>query len=364
MKICTKCKKEYPDDMVFCSYCGISLQPKIEERVCSACGKVVHADNLRFCPYCGHSFTSPSPKTNAPNSTKIPLPPSVNIKKNYVKMQPLNQEKKSATTPLESDVQRNVCPSCHSVIYAKNLSSCPYCGEKIDFSNKANTTINAKPRDNGNNHSTQESVCPSCGKLIHAKNLNSCPYCGKSLKDNSMDNNGQPTVNANKPLPPTVNIKKNYVKMQPLNQEEKPSTNETSKSVTNKPTNTVDSDNTNSTGSKTKSIGSLLMSFLSIVGFLLVLALSKACGRALVRDTTPQQKGFFIGAALAGVVSGIIPAFVAYKYCKFDNPFNAVWAIFILQIIISFLCANGIIPLGSIPIGIILAILLYLFNKK
>lgn len=58
MKMCAKCHAEYPDDMAFCSYCGTPLQPKIEERVCPACGKTVHADNLRFCPYCGYSFTS------------------------------------------------------------------------------------------------------------------------------------------------------------------------------------------------------------------------------------------------------------------------------------------------------------------
>ena len=211
MKICTKCKKEYTDDMAFCPYCGISLQPKIEERVCSACGKVVHADNVRFCPYCGHSFTSP--ETNAPSSTKVPLPPSVNIKKNYVKMQPLNQGKKPTTTPLESDVPRSICPSCKSVIYAKNLNTCPYCGEKLGSSKTPPQVTNGKPIIN---QSVQGNVCPACGKVIHAKNLNSCPYCGKSLNDGSSNNNNHTPASVAKPLPPDVNIKKNYVKMQPL----------------------------------------------------------------------------------------------------------------------------------------------------
>ena len=58
MKICVKCKTEYPDDMTFCSYCGTPLQTKAQDFVCQACGKVIHADNLRFCPYCGQRFDS------------------------------------------------------------------------------------------------------------------------------------------------------------------------------------------------------------------------------------------------------------------------------------------------------------------
>lgn len=94
------------------------------------------------------------------------------------------------------------------------------------------------------------------------------------------------------------------------------------------------------------------------------MGLSKACGKILYHGTTGYQKGFFIGVVFAGIVGGIIPALVAYKCCKFDSPSTAVWSIFILQIIVSFLSAYQIVPIGSIPIGIILAILLYLFNKK
>ena len=143
MKVCAKCQAEYPDDMAFCSYCGTPLQPKIQETVCPACGKAVHAANLRFCPYCGYSFTSS--ETKKVSNTKPPLPPEVSIKKNYVKMQPLNQEKKPDTTPLQSDVPRNICPNCKSVIYAKNLTTCPYCGEKLDSSKTSPQVTNGKP---------------------------------------------------------------------------------------------------------------------------------------------------------------------------------------------------------------------------
>lgn len=229
MKMCAKCHAEYPDDMAFCSYCGTPLQPKIEERVCPACGKTVHADNLRFCPYCGYSFTSL--ETKKPSNTKPPLPPDVNIKKNYVKMQPLNQENK-------------------------------------------------------------------------------------------------------------------------------PSINEANKSVS-----TTESNESNS-GNSESSSGGFLKSALTIIGVIFLMGFSKACGRILYHGTTGSQKGFFIGVVFAGIVGGIIPAIVANKYCKFDNPSTAVWLIFILQIIVSFLSAYQIVPIGSIPIGIILAILLYLFNKK
>ena len=306
MKMCAKCHAEYPDDMAFCSYCGTPLQPKIEERVCPACGKTVHADNLRFCPYCGYSFTSL--ETKKPSNTKPPLPPDVNIKKNYVKMQPLNQEKKPTKTPLQANAQRN--------------------------------------------------VCPACGKIIHANNINSCPYCGKSLKENSMGNSNQASLNVNNPLPSNVNIKKNYVKMQPLNQENKPSINEANKSFS-----TTESNESNS-GNSESSSGGFLKSALTIIGVIFLMGFSKACGRILYHGTTGSQKGFFIGVVFAGIVGGIIPAIVANKYCKFDNPSTAVWLIFILQIIVSFLSAYQIVPIGSIPIGIILAILLYLFNKK
>lgn len=58
MKVCIKCKAEYPDDMAFCSYCGIPLQAKAQEHVCPTCGKVMRGENLYFCPYCGQRFNA------------------------------------------------------------------------------------------------------------------------------------------------------------------------------------------------------------------------------------------------------------------------------------------------------------------
>ena len=56
MKICNKCKTEYPDDRAFCTRCGTTLQPK--ERICPACGKALDKDTLQFCPYCGNELAS------------------------------------------------------------------------------------------------------------------------------------------------------------------------------------------------------------------------------------------------------------------------------------------------------------------
>ena len=199
-----------------------------------------------------------------------------------------------------------ICTKCQAE-YPDDMAFCPRCGTQL------------QPK-------AQEYSCPTCGKILGKIIPHFCPYCGQELASNN--------------------------------------TSYTSSHANNKPINTTVSDNSNSDESEKSTPGSILKSVLSFIGLIFLWVLAKACGRGLVRGTTPQQKGFFIGALFAGIVSGIIPAFVAYKYCKFDNPFNAVCVIFILQIILSFLSANQIIPLGSIPIGVILAILLYLFNKK
>ena len=241
MKICAKCKTEYPDDMAFCTRCGTTLQSKVKEHTCPACGKVLGKDTLQFCPYCGYELASPD--------------------------------------IIKPDSNNNVCPACRKVIYAKNLDVCPYCGHEL-----ASPVIN------------------------------------------KTDNN------------------KTYV-------------------TVNKPA-TTDLKNSNSDDSEKSSGGGFLKNALTIIGIIILMGFGKACGRILYRGTTGYQKGFLIGAVFAGIVGGIIPAFVAYKCCKFDNPSTAVWIIFIFQIIVSILSAYQIVPLGSIPIGIILAILLYLFNKK
>ncbi len=58
MKICNKCQTEYPDDMAFCSRCGIPLRSKVQEAACPACGKLLGKEALQFCPYCGQKLNS------------------------------------------------------------------------------------------------------------------------------------------------------------------------------------------------------------------------------------------------------------------------------------------------------------------
>ncbi len=53
MKICNKCKAEYEDELSFCPKCGIPLEIKIEEILCSSCGKSLGKEAPLFCPYCG-----------------------------------------------------------------------------------------------------------------------------------------------------------------------------------------------------------------------------------------------------------------------------------------------------------------------
>lgn len=254
MKFCNKCHTEYPDDMVFCTRCGITLQSKTQEHVCPACGKVLGKDTLQFCPYCGYELTSPNTsKIDSDNkvcpscgkviyaknldvcpycdnklsvkatNVKKPILPEVNIKKNYVKMQPLNQEKSPTTTPLESNVQGN--------------------------------------------------VCPACGKVIHAKNINSCPYCGRSLNDRSCSYNNQTPASVKKPLPPEANIKKNYVKMQPLNHTD----NEKNANITS-------NDKNNEKEVKEKS-GSILGTIVELVLLIVGTLFAKSCAHALIRSS-------------------------------------------------------------------------------
>ena len=353
MKICAKCRTEYPDDMAFCTRCGTTLQSK--ERICPACGKVLGKDTQQFCPYCGNHLDAK--KTNTPDS------------------------------------EENVCPACRHVIYAKNLSKCPYCNHRFDtpITNKVTNVSNKPPLPEVNikknyvkmqplnreeqptttpfQSGAQRNECPSCHSVIYAKNIKTCPYCGVSLIEKKSNANNQPSSNANRPLPPEVNIKKNYVKMRPLNSSNdenvtvnKPIDNKTHVNV-NKPVSTIVTKESHSDDSE-RSPGGCLKSALSIIGMLFLVAVSKSCGKVLYHGTTSQQKGIFIGIVIAGIVGSIIPAFVAYKCCKFDNPFNAAMVVVIVEFIVTILSFNGIIPIGSIPIGIILAILLYLFNKK
>ena len=151
-------------------------------------------------------------------------------------MQPLNQEKKPDTTPLPSNTPRNVCPSCKSVIYAKNLKT--------------------------------------------------CPYCGKSLIAGISNTNNQLPSNTSRPLPSDVNIKKNYVKMQPLNQDGKTNTNETiNKSLNNMDSDKNSSENTegesNSQGSFSTFIVCCVLS-LVINGFIFSFLINAICSCAVL----------------------------------------------------------------------------------
>ena len=150
MKICAKCKTEYPDDMAFCSYCGTPLQSKPQDNVCPSCGKVVHADNLRFCPYCGYSFTSS--ETNKSNISN-----KLNTEEETLKPTTANK-------PLQIKPQENVCPGCGKELHAKNLHSCPYCNYKFDSSEATKSGIN-KPNTTNlkksySNDSENKSVIP------------------------------------------------------------------------------------------------------------------------------------------------------------------------------------------------------------
>ena len=45
--------------MAFCGKCGLPLQPIIQDKVCSSCGKVLGKSDLQFCPYCGYKLAIP-----------------------------------------------------------------------------------------------------------------------------------------------------------------------------------------------------------------------------------------------------------------------------------------------------------------
>ena len=207
------------------------------------------------------------------------------------------------------------CTKCN-VDYVDEVVFCPKCGSKIE-------------------EVKLQLFCPYCGKDLSHVTADFCPYCGHKIVQ-------------------VENYQKNNVSVN-----QSTHINNASSINTNTEFNSNKTDNSEKSG-----IGGFLKSALTFIGFIFLWGLSKACGRGLVRGTTASQLGFFIGVMFAGIAGGIIPAFVAYKYCKFDNPSTVVWVIFIAHIIISFLSACLIIPIGSIPIGIIIAILLFCFNHK
>lgn len=123
MKYCPKCNLEFEDKFAFCHQCGSGLQKRIEQIFCPYCGKRIEMGG-EFCPYCGKSLLDMAPVRdtikNTTSSTVAGKPvniqrpkkanetvlPEVKIKKNYVKMAPLqksgntndNQEKTNGFT--------------------------------------------------------------------------------------------------------------------------------------------------------------------------------------------------------------------------------------------------------------------------
>lgn len=107
VKYCPKCNLQYEDKFAFCHHCGSELHKKIEQIFCPYCGKRIETDG-EFCPYCGNLLFDTVPVKdikNAASSTLVEKPvnihrqenvnktvlPEVNIKKNYVKMVPLQK---------------------------------------------------------------------------------------------------------------------------------------------------------------------------------------------------------------------------------------------------------------------------------
>ena len=52
MNVCSKCKTEYDNNLVFCPKCGSKLVKKIIQSYCVYCGKKVDSCN-EFCSFCG-----------------------------------------------------------------------------------------------------------------------------------------------------------------------------------------------------------------------------------------------------------------------------------------------------------------------
>ena len=65
MKICPTCNRTFPDDTLFCAYCGVSLQPAPPDPPhCPNCHAQAAPDNI-FCTQCGTPLANTQPQVTA-----------------------------------------------------------------------------------------------------------------------------------------------------------------------------------------------------------------------------------------------------------------------------------------------------------
>lgn len=57
MRICTNCKKELPDNALFCDGCGAKVEKEQNEMYQETLGQIDESENI-FCPFCGKSISS------------------------------------------------------------------------------------------------------------------------------------------------------------------------------------------------------------------------------------------------------------------------------------------------------------------
>lgn len=94
MKSCPKCQTKYDDKFEFCHHCGQRLQNIVEKTFCPYCGNKLDVQG-EYCPFCGKSLIDENLNNKKPKpaqNIKKPSVPELNIKKNYVKMRPLDAD--------------------------------------------------------------------------------------------------------------------------------------------------------------------------------------------------------------------------------------------------------------------------------
>jgi ribosomal protein L40E len=66
LKRCPNCLKSYDGKSSFCLYCGIKIEPVVnnnEKLICNGCKSEVPVD-AKFCPNCGAEFVTPDVKNH------------------------------------------------------------------------------------------------------------------------------------------------------------------------------------------------------------------------------------------------------------------------------------------------------------